>query len=149
MIVDLGIYASAFQKAKELIATLNNTEKIAIITGQNIDGVWTALSNKDGVSGINFQFYVSGFTMANALAMTWDRQHVYYQFKAVGSEFYGMGYKLINGPECGPLGRTSWCVQQPEAFSPEPYLTGVAMSQAIAGENAAGVIAGGRHLLYE
>jgi beta-glucosidase len=146
--VDLGVYADAYEKAKTFVAALNNTEKIAIITGQSIDGVWTALNNKDGVSGINYQYFVSGFSMANALTMTWDRSHFEAQFKAVGEEFYGMGYNLINGPEAGPLGRTPWGGRQPEAFSPEPYLTGVALGKAVAGQNAAGVIAGGRHFLF-
>ncbi|KAH8898062.1 glycoside hydrolase [Thozetella sp. PMI_491] len=145
--IDLGVYADAYEKAKAFVATLNNTQKVAIITGQSIDGEWTALKNKDGVSGINYQFYVSGFSMANALTMTWDRQHFEAQFKAVGDEFYGMGYNLINGPECGPLGRTPWGGRQPEAFSPDPYLTGIAMGKAIAGQNSAGVIAAGRHFL--
>jgi beta-glucosidase len=35
--------------------------------------------------------------MGNALAMTWDRQHVEDEAKASGREFYLMGYNLING----------------------------------------------------
>jgi len=35
--------------------------------------------------------------MGNALAMTWNRQHIEDEAKASGREFYLMGYNLING----------------------------------------------------
>ncbi|KAM0205566.1 hypothetical protein ACHAQI_009126 [Fusarium lateritium] len=144
-----GRFKNAFKKARGFIAKLNNTEKITIITGGSLDGdhTWTALNAKDGVSGINFQFYVSGFTMANALAMSWNRDLIERQFKAVGQEFYDMGYNLIDGPEPGPLGRSPYGGRTPETFSADPYLSGVAMGKAITGMNSAGVIAGGRHFL--
>ncbi|GKT56101.1 beta-glucosidase D protein [Colletotrichum tofieldiae] len=147
--VSFGRYASAYQKAKSFVATLDNAQKVSIITGQSVTGnaTWTALNNKDGVSGINYQFYVSGFSMANALTMSWNRQLIEQQFKAVGDEFYGMGYNLINGPEAGPLGRTPYGGRTPETFGADPYLTGIAMGKAISGMNYAGVIAGGRHFL--
>ncbi|KAJ4114731.1 hypothetical protein NW768_011285 [Fusarium equiseti] len=144
-----GRFNNAYEEAKSFVAKLNNTEKITIITGGSLDGnnSWTALNAKDGVSGINFQFYVSGFTMANALAMSWNRDLIRRQFKAVGQEFYDMGYNLIDGPEPGPLGRTPFGGRTPETFSADPYLSGIAMSEAITGMNSAGVIAGGRHFL--
>ncbi|KAF6833223.1 beta-glucosidase D protein [Colletotrichum musicola] len=147
--VQLGSFDDAYQKAKAFVATLDNAAKISIITGQSITGnaTWTALANKDGVSGINYAFYVSGFTMANALTMSWNRELIEQQFRAVGDEFYGMGYNLINGPEPGPLGRVPYGGRTPESFSADPYLTGIAMGKAISGMNSAGVIAGGRHFL--
>ncbi|WYZ33836.1 hypothetical protein EsH8_I_000112 [Colletotrichum jinshuiense] len=147
--VSLGPYDEAYQKAKSFVATLDNAQKVSIITGQSVTGnaTWTALNNKDGVSGVNYQFYVSGFSMANALTMSWNRQLIEQQFKAVGEEFYGLGYNLINGPEAGPLGRTPYGGRTPETFGADPYLTGIAMGKAISGMNSAGVIAGGRHFL--
>ncbi|KAL4802186.1 glycoside hydrolase superfamily [Aspergillus unguis] len=145
--VELGAYQSAYEKAKTLVDSLNNTEKITIITGGSIDGVWTALESNDGVSGVGSNYYVSGFVGANALAMTWDRDLTYNQFHAAGEEFYGMGYNLVYGPMCGPLGRTPWGGRQPEAFSADPYLAGMLMEEAVSGQNAAGVIATGRHFI--
>ncbi|KAK1464807.1 hypothetical protein CMEL01_12162 [Colletotrichum melonis] len=147
--VSLGRFDDAYQKAKAFVATLDTAAKVSIITGQSVTGnaTWTALNNKDGVSGINYQFYVSGFSMANALTMSWNRQLIEEQFKAIGDEFYGMGYNLINGPEAGPLGRTPYGGRTPETFGSDPYLTGIAMGKAISGMNSAGVIAGGRHFL--
>lgn len=98
--VDLGIYEDAYQKAKTFAAKLTTAQKVSLITGGSINGsdfTWTALQNKDGFAGINNQYYVSGFPMGNALAMTWDRRHVEDEAKASGREFYLMGYNLING----------------------------------------------------
>ncbi|KAL4938264.1 hypothetical protein BDV06DRAFT_231957 [Aspergillus oleicola] len=138
-IQNFGIYDSAYQKAKALVTGLNTTEKVTIITGGSLDGKWTALESKDGMSGVNQAYYVSSFPLGNALAMSWNRTKVYDQFLATGSEFYELGYNLINGPEPGPLGRTPWGGRAAEAFSPDPYLSGILMGEAIAGENDAGV----------
>ncbi|KAI0471685.1 glycoside hydrolase superfamily [Xylariaceae sp. FL0804] len=148
--VNLGIATAAYEKAAAFVAQLNNTEKVALITAQDLDGAhaWTALANKDGVAGINFNFFVSGFPLANALAMTWDRARIEQQFRAVGDEFYQMGYNLINGPVAGPLGRVPEGGRLAEGFSPDPYLSGIAMGRATAGMNAAGVITAGRHFLF-
>ncbi|KAJ0312567.1 hypothetical protein Brms1b_007930 [Colletotrichum noveboracense] len=151
--VQLGDFNNAYEKAKAFVATLDNAAKVSIITGQSVTSnstsgsSWTALANKDGVSGINYAFYVSGFTMANALTMSWNRELIEQQFRAIGDEFYGMGYNLINGPEPGPLGRVPYGGRTPESFAADPYLTGIAMGKAISGMNSAGVIAGGRHFL--
>ncbi|KAL1387078.1 glycoside hydrolase superfamily [Phyllosticta capitalensis] len=149
--VKLGEFAEAYAKAKAFVAGLTNAEKVSIITGSDVDSSngssWTALANKDGFAGINYQYYVSGFPMGNALAMTWDKDYFDAEAYASGREFYLMGYNLINGPEAGPLGRTPWGGRQAEAFSPDPYLSGVALAKTISGMNRAGVIAGGRHYL--
>ena len=148
--VQLGIYADAYAKAKAYVAQLSNTDKLSIITGGDVsapNSSWTALVQKDGFAGINYQYYVSGFLMGNALAMTWDRNHIHQQAKAAGREFYLMGYNMIAGPVAGQLGRTPYGGRQAEAFSPDPYLTGLVVAQAIKGMNEAGVIASGRHFL--
>lgn len=99
-VAELGIYADAFQKAQTFVSTLSTAQKVSIITGASFNGTnatWSALENKDGFAGINSQYFVSGFPMGNALAMTWDRQHAEDEAKASGREFYLMGYNLING----------------------------------------------------
>ncbi|RDW93409.1 uncharacterized protein DSM5745_00731 [Aspergillus mulundensis] len=145
--LNLGAYQSAYFKAKELVSGLNTTEKVSIITGGSVDEVWDALQSKDGMSGVNMAYYVSSFPLGNALAMTWNASRAYDQFLATGKEFYGLGYNLVNGPEPGPLGRTPWGGRAAEAFSPDPYLSGIFMGQSIAGQNAAGVISVGRHFI--
>ncbi|KAF2687644.1 glycoside hydrolase family 3 protein [Lentithecium fluviatile CBS 122367] len=151
----LGNWADAYSKAKAFVSQLTNAQKVSIITAgdfttnsssaSNIS--WTAYTSKDAFAGMNNQFFVSGFTETNAVAMTWDPEFVHEMGKASGDEFYGMGYTLIAGPEGGPLGRTPWGGRSAEAFSPDPYLTGILLGRAINGMQSAGVIAGGRHFL--
>ncbi|KAK5129063.1 hypothetical protein LTR85_000396 [Meristemomyces frigidus] len=148
--VHLGEYQESYEKAKAFVAQLSNSQKVSIITAGDVNGTnftWTALTNKDAFAGMNNQYYVSGFPMGNALAQTWDRDHMYAEAKASGREFYLMGYNLVNGPVAGPLGRTPWGGRQPEAFSPDPYLSGIAMEHTIKGMNSAGVVTSGRHFL--
>lgn len=91
--VDLGITADAYEKAVAFVSALTNAQKVSIITGTGISDsnvTWTAYTSADGGSGVNKQFYVSGFSAPSALTMTWDRQLIAEQFKAVGEEFYGV-----------------------------------------------------------
>lgn len=91
--VDLGITAEAYEKAAAFVSTLTNAQKVSIITGTDISDsnvTWTAYSSADGGSGVNKQFYVSGFSAPAALTMTWDRELIAEQFKAIGEEFYGV-----------------------------------------------------------
>lgn len=151
----LGDFAEAYSKAKAFVGQLTNAQKIAIITTQDVSSnsssssnvSWTAYTTKDAFAGMNAQFFVSGFSETNALAMTWDPDLVYDEGRASGDEFYKMGYALISGPEAGPLGRTPWGGRQAEAMSPDPYLSGILLGKAISGMNSAGVISGGRHFL--
>ncbi|KAF7537615.1 hypothetical protein G7054_g3584 [Neopestalotiopsis clavispora] len=147
--VDLGIAQAAYDKATAFVAGLSNDQKITIIGGGSLTGnaTWNTLQLRDGESGVNLQFYVSGFSMVNALTMTWNRDLYAAQFKAVGEEFYALGFQVVDGPLPGALGRVPWGGRQPEGFSPDPYLTGIALGKGIAAMNSAGVIAGARHLL--
>lgn len=111
--------------------------KLSIITGSDGSGSnsnsSTVLSGKDGFVGINCQYYVCGFLMGNALAMTWDRAHISSQTYAIGRGFYLMGYNLISGPVIEPLGKTPWGGRQPEAFAADPYFSSIAIAESIKG----------------
>ncbi|KAH8648585.1 glycoside hydrolase superfamily [Xylariales sp. PMI_506] len=130
-------------------AGLSNEQKISIVNGGDLDGnvTWNAYQLRDGEAGVNLQFHVSGFTMVHALTMTWNRDLYAAQFKAVGDEFYALGFQIVDGPLPGQLGRVPWGGRQPEGFSPDPYLTGIALGKAVTAMNSAGVITGARHLL--
>lgn len=88
--VDLGIAQAAYDKAVAFVAGLSNEQKISVINGGSLSGnvTWNAYQLRDGESGVNLQFYVSGFSMVHALTMTWNRDLYAAQFKAVGEEFY-------------------------------------------------------------
>ncbi|KAK7517203.1 putative beta-glucosidase D [Phyllosticta citriasiana] len=78
------------------------------------------------------------------MAMTWNKDYFEAEAKALGREIHLVGYNPINCPEAGPLGRTPWGGCQSEAFSRDPYLSGVALAKTIDGMNSAGTI----HELY-
>lgn len=106
--VDLGIASDAYAKAVAFIAPLNNTEKISIVIASsftNDNASWSAYTNTDGVSGLNFYYYVSAFPMANALLQTWNRDLIAAQFAAVGEEYFDTGNNMVNGAVISPLGR--------------------------------------------
>lgn len=148
-LVDLGILSSAYEKAKAFVAQMTTAEKITMIGGGSFKGnvTWEGLVGKDGGSGENYNFYVSAFTMSEALTMTWNKELIAAQNKALGDENYGTGYNLISGPVAGPLGRVPYGGRANEAFAADPYLTGISFGIAIAAMNSAGVLAGGRHFL--
>lgn len=149
--IDLGIAATAYEKAVAFVSGLTNSQKIALITGQDIDDgnvTWTALSTKDGSVGINMNFFVSGFTSPAALVMTWNRTLYEENFAALGQEFYDAGSNLIDGPVSSPMGRVVYGGRNGEGFAPDPYLNGIAMGRAISGMNSAGVVTAGRHFLF-
>lgn len=85
--------------------------------------------------------------MGQALTMTWNKTQFEAEARASGLEFYLEGQNLINGPVVGPLGRTPYGGRLPEASSPDPYLSGIMVGQAVKGMNSAGVVTASRHLL--
>ncbi|KAF7871937.1 uncharacterized protein EAF02_009042 [Botrytis sinoallii] len=149
--VNLGAASDAYEKAVTFISSLTNAQKIAIITGQSIDDgnvTWTPLASKDGAVGINMNFFVSGFSTPQAVSMTWNRTLFLENFSALGKEFYALGVSLADGLISSPMGRVAYGGRNGEGFAPDPYLNGIAMGQAIAGINSAGVVTAGRHFLF-
>lgn len=149
--LDLGIAADAYEKAVAFVSTLTNAQKITIITGGDLtddNATWTALNTKDGAAGINQNFFVSGFTAPSSLAMTWNPTLFRENFYALGQEFYDAGANLIDGPVSSPMGRVVYGGRNPEGYGPDPYLNGVAVGLGVEGMNAAGVVTGARHYLF-
>jgi len=86
---------AAYAKAQALVAQLNNTEKVEIITGSDVASVnWTALQFKDGDQGVISYYDASGFSETSALVQTWDRNLWTLQMEAVGAEMYGKGFQV-------------------------------------------------------
>jgi beta-glucosidase len=63
----------------------------------------------------------------------------------MAEEFKGKGSHIALGPVCGPLGRSAFSGRNWEGFSPDPYLTGVAMEETIIGMQMTGVQATAKH----
>ncbi|RAH77189.1 putative beta-glucosidase D [Aspergillus japonicus CBS 114.51] len=150
--VSLGDWETAYEKAAAFVGNLTTDQKLALITGSSVTAAATnktfsALTFSDGDMGLQDYYYVSAFSLASALAMSWDREVFYQQAKAVGTEFYKKGQQVINGPTSQPLGRTPWGGRIGEAFGPDPYLNGLATGLTVKGYVEAGVIAGAKHFL--
>lgn len=79
--------------------------------------------------------------------MTWDKDAIYKQFNAVGTEFYQKGFQVVNGPTSQPLGRSPWGGRLVETLGQDTYLNSVAFGKACAGMGAGGVVPGGKHFL--
>ncbi|KAH6952525.1 glycoside hydrolase superfamily [Ilyonectria sp. MPI-CAGE-AT-0026] len=144
-----GGWEGAFQKAQDFISEMTLDEKVWLVTGApgpcigNINPIprlnFSGLCLQDGPNGVRMANYVSVFSSGITIASSWDRELFYRRYHAMGRY-----------PVAGPLGRSPYGGRNWEGFSPDPYLTGVAMEQAVQGIQDAGVQATVKHwLLYE
>jgi beta-glucosidase len=74
--------------------------------------------------------------------MTWDKDAIYAQSKAIATEFYLKGIQVVDGPTSQPLGRTPWGGRLVETFGPDPYLNGIATGLGAKAYKDTGVIGG-------
>jgi beta-glucosidase len=102
---------------------------------------------QDSPLGIRFGDFASAFTSGQTVAATFDKTLMYRRGKAMGEEHKGKGVNVILGPVAGPLGRTPTGGRNWEGFSPDPYLTGIGMSETIKGIQDAGVVACAKHFI--
>jgi len=65
----------------------------------------------------------------------------------MGFEAKGKGIDILLAPVAGPIGRIPTGGRNWEGFSPDPYLTGVAMAESAMGIRGAGVIACAKHFV--
>lgn len=97
--------------------------------------------------GLQDYYYVSVFSQSSALAMTWDKEAIYAQARAIATEFYLKGIQVIAGPTSQPLGRTPWGGRLVETFGSDPYLNGIATGISAKGYKDVGVIGGAKHFI--
>lgn len=76
--------------------------------------------------------------------MTFDKDLMYSQMKAVGDEFYGKGFQVLNAPTSGPFGRSPWGGRLVETMGQDTYLNGQLFGLATQAFNDAGVVPGGK-----
>ncbi|GME26780.1 hypothetical protein GTA08_BOTSDO00267 [Neofusicoccum parvum] len=153
-----GGWENALVLANEFIAQLNLTEKASIVTGGitgscigNLRPIerlnFTGLCLQDGPQAIRVADIASLFPAGVTTAATWDKDLMYKRGFALGEESRDKGSHVLLGPVAGshgrhPLGGRNW-----EGFSPDPYLTGVAMNWAIRGIQDAGAQARVKHFI--
>lgn len=147
-------------KAKAFLAELNVTEKAWMVTGTpgpcvgNIVAIprlgFPGLCLQDGPLAIRAVDYASVFPAGVSAAASFDRALIYERGALMGNEFKAKGAHVALGPVAGPLGRSAYAGRNWEGFSPDPYLTGVAMEETINGMQSNGLQACAKHwVAYE
>ncbi|KAH8701062.1 glycosyl hydrolase family 3 N terminal domain-containing protein [Talaromyces proteolyticus] len=145
-------------QAEKLCAKLNATEKASIVTGSMtglcieyiapVESIgFGGLCLQDGPAAIRLADLASVFPAGVTVAATWDKDMMYERGSALAQEFKGKGAHVALGPVAGPLGRTPWGGRNWEGFSPDPFLTGVAMDQTIRAIQSEGVQANAKHII--
>ncbi|KFY10611.1 hypothetical protein V491_07580 [Pseudogymnoascus sp. VKM F-3775] len=149
-------WEAAFAKARTFVANLTLEEKAGLLTG-NIRGPcvgnlvpiprlgFNGLCMQDGPASLRQATFVSVFPAGLTVAATWDRKLMNTRGSYLGAEFKAKGAHVMLGPVSGPLGRSAFAGRNWEGFSPDPYLTGVAMEETITGIQSVGVQANAKH----
>ncbi|WYZ46121.1 hypothetical protein EsH8_IX_000346 [Colletotrichum jinshuiense] len=152
---------AAVAKATAFVAQLNLTEKTQMVTGKlgleaggcigNIVPIerigFPGLCLLDGPTALDRADLVSVFPAGLTTAASWDKELIYQRGKALGEEFHDKGVHVGLGPVAGPLGRNQLGGRNWEGFSPDPYLTGIAMQLTIDGMQSSGVQACAKHFI--
>ncbi|KAI0433006.1 glycoside hydrolase superfamily [Xylaria sp. FL1042] len=154
-------WATAGAKADAFLAQLTLDEKIELVAGAdplttlgcigNISPIsrlnFSGICYSDSGTGVNRADLVSVFPAGLTAAATWDEDLMLRRGVAIGEEFRGKGFHVVLGPVAGPLGRHPLGGRNWEGFSPDPYLTGVAMDKTIRGIQSNGVQAVAKHFI--
>ncbi|CAG8979856.1 hypothetical protein HYALB_00002629 [Hymenoscyphus albidus] len=150
-------WAAASEKAKAFVSQLDVTEKASMVTGSpgacigNIAPMprlnFSGICFTDGPHAVSRMEIVSVFPASLTMAATWDKDLLYERGYALGEEFREKGSHVGLGPSAGPLGRHPLGGRNWEGFSPDPYLSGVAMRETILGTQDAGTQTTSRHII--
>ncbi|THZ08588.1 putative beta-glucosidase [Aureobasidium pullulans] len=149
-------WEDALQKAKSWVANLTLEEKVGLLTGEpkgpcigNIAPIprvgFPGLCLQDGPLSIRQATFASVFPAGLTAASSWDRDLIRQRGEYLGAEFRDKGAHVALAPVAGPLGRSADAGRGWEGFSPDPYLTGVAMEETIEALQEAGVQACAKH----
>ncbi|GME28831.1 uncharacterized protein LTHEOB_91 [Neofusicoccum parvum] len=153
-----GGWESALVQANEFLSRLNLTEKVSIVTGSSAESCigniapidrlnFTGFCLQDGPLGDRLADLASTFPAGVTTAATWDKALIKQRGYAMGTEFKGKGAHVALGPSAGALGRHPLGGRNWEGFSPDPYLSGVAMNASILGIQEAGAQACAKHFV--
>ncbi|KAK9369477.1 glycosyl hydrolase family 3 N terminal domain-containing protein [Lipomyces kononenkoae] len=148
----------AFAQADAFVGNLTLEEKVTLLTGVaqgpcigNIAPIprvsFPGLCLQDGPLSIRQATYASVFPAGLTAAASWDKGLIYQRGLYLGAEFKAKGAHVALGPVAGPLGRSGYGGRGWEGFSPDPYLTGIAMEQTISAMQLSGVQATAKHFI--
>ncbi|KAK3941996.1 putative glycoside hydrolase [Diplogelasinospora grovesii] len=153
-------WQEAHVKARAFVSNLTLPEKVNLTTGTGWEadvciGMTGSVPRlgfrgfclQDGPLGVRYSDHNSAFPAGINAAATWSRELMRKRGEAMGAEFRGKGVDVQLGPVAGPLGRNPQGGRNWEGFSPDPYLTGVAMAETVKGVQSKGVIACAKHFI--
>ncbi|GAB7354836.1 hypothetical protein MBLNU459_g5216t1 [Dothideomycetes sp. NU459] len=143
-------WEDAFAQASAFVSNLTLEEKVGLVTGTangpcvgNIVPIprlgFDGLCLQDGPLSIRQATYASVFPAGLTAAASWDKGLIYTRGLYLGAEFKAKGAHIALGPVVGPLGRSAYGGRGWEGFSPDPWLTGVAVRETILGMQQSGV----------
>ena len=155
-----GGWDEAYEKAREFVSRLTLTEKVNLTTGTgnqadlctgNTGSVprldFRHICLQDGPNGVRYTDLNSAFPSGITTAATFSRDLLRRRGQAVGAEFRDKGVDVLLGPVVGPLGRDPAGGRNWEGFSPDPYLSGIAVAETVAGTQDSGVVASVKHYI--
>ncbi len=156
----LGDWGAAYAQAKAFVSQLTLTEKVNLTTGTSWEGeqcvgntgaiprlAFKAMCMEDSPLGVRFADFASAFPAGVSIASTWDRSLFYLRGYDMGSEQRDKGVDVQLGPVVGPIGRAPEGGRNWEGFSPDPYLSGIAVAETIKGMQNAGIMACTKHYI--
>jgi beta-glucosidase-like glycosyl hydrolase len=155
-----GEWADAYAQATAFVSQMTLLEKVNLTTGVGWEGEQCVGQNgavprlglrsfcmQDSPVGVRDTDYNSVFSSGQTVAATFDRGLFYARGYAMGQEHRAKGVTVQLGPVAGPLGRTPEGGRNWEGFSPDPYLTGIAIANTVSGIQDAGVVACAKHFI--
>ncbi len=159
-------WEEAYAKAREFVSQLTLTEKVNLTTGTGnqadlctgntgsvprvggIEGTgFRHICLQDGPNGVRYTDLNSAYPSGITAAATFSRELLQRRGRALGAEFRDKGVDVLLGPVVGPLGRDPAGGRNWEGFSPDPYLSGVAVAETVTGTQDAGVVASVKHYI--
>ncbi|KAK0673676.1 family 3 putative glycoside hydrolase [Cercophora samala] len=153
-------WQAAYDKAVAFVSQLTLTEKVNLTTGTGWEADrcigktgsvprlgFEGFCLMDGPLGVRYADKASAFPAGMNAAATFSKRLIRARGEAMGEEFRGKGIDVQLGPVAGALGRTPQGGRNWEGFSPDPYLTGVAIAETIKGIQSKGVIACAKHYI--
>ncbi|KAG1747118.1 glycoside hydrolase family 3 protein [Suillus paluster] len=150
-------WATAYQKAKNLLSDYTIEEKVNITTGvgwgnglcvgnippnKNFPG----LCLEDSPLAVRFAHFATVFPAGIQVASTWNRVLMRARGLALGQEFKGNGVNIALGPMMN-MGRIAQGGRNWEGFGADPFLTGESAYETILGLQQGGVQATAKHFI--
>ncbi|KAI0386848.1 glycoside hydrolase family 3 protein [Hypomontagnella monticulosa] len=162
----IGAWADAYNKAVEFVRQLTIEEKVNLASGiststgssgtvngcsGNIDAIprmnFSGFCLNDAGQGVRATDFVSGFPSGIHVAASWNKDLARSRAESMGLEFRVKGVNIHLGPVVGPIGRVVKGGRNWEGFSPDPYLTGILVSETVSGIQSQGVITSTKHYI--